>query len=94
MWGDGLLSGCAVGGADQFVFKDDGLMTVGTQNTIEDFSQIQHDQIEFIDVAGVDSFDDLVIVQTGPDIVIVAGENQVTLRNFTGSLTEQDFLFN
>ena len=39
MWGDGQLSGCARGGADLFVFKDSGSMTVGTQNTIEDFSQ-------------------------------------------------------
>jgi len=93
MWGDGLLSGRANGGSDQFVFKDDGLMTVGTQNTIEDFSQNQHDQIRFIDVAGVQSFIDLVITQSGTDTVITAGEDQVTLHNFAGSLTEKDFLF-
>jgi hypothetical protein len=33
MWGDGVLLDGARGGRDQFVFKDDGLMTVGTQNT-------------------------------------------------------------
>ena len=93
MWGDGLLSGRAEGGKDQFVFKDDGLMTVGTQNTIEDFSQRQHDQIKFIDVAGVQSFNDLVITQSGTDTVITAGADQVTLHNFMGSLTERDFLF-
>jgi hypothetical protein len=93
MWGDGLLSGRAEGGKDQFVFKDDGLMTVGTQNTIEDFSQRQHDQIKFIDVAGVQSFNDLVITQSGTDTVVNAGQDQVTLHNFMGSLTEKDFLF-
>jgi hypothetical protein len=93
MWGDGLLLGGAEGGKDQFVFRDDGLMTVGTQNTIEDFSQSQHDQIKFIDVTGVQSFNDLVISQSGADTVITAGEDQVTLHNFAGSLTEKDFLF-
>jgi hypothetical protein len=93
MWGDGFLSGGAEGGKDQFVFRDDGLMTVGTQNTIEDFSQSQHDQIKFIDVAGVQSFNDLVITQSGADTLITAGEDQVTLHNFAGSLTEKDFLF-
>jgi hypothetical protein len=91
MWGDGLLLSGAEGDKDQFVFKDDGLMTVGTQNTIEDFSQSQHDQIKFIDVAGVQSFNDLVITQSGTDTVITAGEDQVTLHNFWGSLTEKDF---
>jgi hypothetical protein len=67
-------------------------MTVGTQNTIEDFSQSQHDQIKFIDVAGVQSFNNLVITQSGTDTVITAGEDQVTLHNFMGSLTEKDFL--
>jgi hypothetical protein len=93
MWGDGRLSGRAEGGKDQFVFRDGGLMTVGTQNTIEDFSQRQHDQIKFIDVADVQSFSDLVITQSGTDTVIAAGADQVTLHNFLGSLTERDFLF-
>lgn len=93
MWGDGLLLNGARGGRDQFVFKDNGLMTVGTQNTIEDFSQSQHDQIVFSNVAGVHSFNDLVITQTGPDTVITAGADQVTLHNFSGSLTAHDILF-
>src|SRR5258705_197304 len=59
MWGDGPLSGSAQGGADQFVFKDNGPMTVGTNNLIEDFSQSQHDTIEFSQVAGVTGFTDL-----------------------------------
>jgi hypothetical protein len=93
MWGDGSLLGGAHGGRDLFVFRDDGLLTVGTQNTIEDFSQRQHDRIEFSDVAGVDSFHDLVITHAGADTVITAGADQVTLHNFTGSLTAHDFLF-
>jgi hypothetical protein len=52
MWGDGQLSDRAQGGADMFVFKDVGSMTVGTFNTIEDFSQSQQDKIEFSGVAG------------------------------------------
>ena len=93
LWGDGQLSSWAQGGKDQFVFKDDGLMTVGTQNTIEDFSQRQHDHIKFVDVTGVQSFNDLVISHVGTDTLITAGEDQVTLHNFMGSLTERDFLF-
>jgi hypothetical protein len=75
------------------VFKDNGLMTVGTQNTLEDFSQGQHDQIVFSNVAGVHSFNDLVITQTGTDTVITAGADQVSLHNFSGSLTAHDILF-
>ena len=44
MWGDGQLSDAAQGGKDLFVFRDAGSMTVGTHNTIEDFSQSQQDQ--------------------------------------------------
>ena len=93
MWGDGQLSGGAQGGKDLFVFKDNGSMTVGTINTIEDFSQSQHDQIKFVDVADVHSFNDLVIAQSATDTVITAGADQVTLHNFTNSLTANDFLF-
>jgi hypothetical protein len=45
MWGDGLK-----GGQDQFVLKDAASMTVGSHNTIEDFSQSQH-EVKFVDVA-------------------------------------------
>ena len=75
------------------LFKDAASMTVGTHNTIEDFSQSQHDQIKFVDVAGVQSFNDLVIAQSATGTVITAGADQVTLHNFTGSLTANDFLF-
>jgi hypothetical protein len=75
------------------VFKDIGLVTVGTQNTVEDFSQSQQDKIEFSGVAGVQSFADLIITQVGTSTVLTAGEDQVTLHNFTNSLTANDVLF-
>ena len=37
-------------GQDTFIFKDTGTQTVGTQNFIHDFSQSQHDVIEFAGV--------------------------------------------
>ena len=93
MWGDGQLSDGAHGGKDQFVFRDFGPMTVGTQNTVEDFSQSQHDKIEFSGVAGVQSFADLIISQVDTATIITAGADQVTLNNFTNPLTANDFLF-
>jgi hypothetical protein len=93
MWGDGELSGNAHGGSDTFVFKDNGLMTVGANNLIQDFSQCQDDRIAFIDVAGVHSFGDLVITQSGTSTIIMAGADQVTLANFTDLMTANDFLF-
>ncbi|MER9682236.1 hypothetical protein NKJ23_23440 [Mesorhizobium sp. M0184] len=68
-------------------------MTVGTQNTIYDFSQTQGDTIVFSGVEGVQSFDDLTIAQSGTDTIITAGVDQVTLANFTSPLTTSDFLF-
>jgi hypothetical protein len=63
------------------------------ENVIEDFSQSQHDKIAFIGVAGVNSFADLsLLVQAGATL-ITAGADQVTLNNFTGTLTANDFLF-
>ncbi|MCP9234246.1 hypothetical protein NMG46_29320, partial [Mesorhizobium sp. LMG 17147] len=44
-------------------------------------------------VEGVQSFDDLTIAQTGTDTIITAGVDQVTLANFTNTLTTSDFLF-
>jgi hypothetical protein len=93
MWGDGELGGNAHGGSDTFVFKDDGPMTVGTSNFIRDFSQCQDDKIAFIDIAGVQSFDDLVITQSGTSTIIIAGADQVTLANFTDVMRADDFLF-
>ena len=96
MWGDAqFMSASATAGRDTFVFKDNlaAGQTVGMHNTIEDFNQSQHDVIEFIGVAGVSSFGDLgILVQAGATI-ITAGTDQVTLNNFTGTLTANDFLF-
>jgi len=96
MWGDGgdLLIGSAQGGADQVVFKDNGPMTVGTNNLIEDFSQSQHDTIEFSQVAGVTGFTDLTFnIDISGNTIIHAGTDSVTLIGFTGTLTAHDFLF-
>ncbi|TIU79289.1 MAG: hypothetical protein E5W13_07900 [Mesorhizobium sp.] len=93
MWGDGQLSDLAEGGQDLFIFEDDGPMTVGTQNTIHDFSQDQGDSIMFSGVEGVESFNDLTIAQSGTSTIITAGVDQVTLESFTNVLTADDFLF-
>ena len=75
------------------MFKDASFgSTAGTHNTIEDFSQSQHDQIKFVDVAGVQSFANLIITQSATDTIVTAGADQVTLHNFTHSLTAHDFL--
>jgi hypothetical protein len=88
------LTDSAQSGTDLFVFKDLGFgETVGTHNTIEDFSQSQQDKIEFANVAGVQSFADLVITQSGTNTIVTAGADQVTLHNFTHKLTAHDFLF-
>ena len=58
MWGDApTLSGKAIGGRD--TFKDTATQTVGTQNSVEDFSLKQHDHIVFSGVVGVASFANL-----------------------------------
>ena len=94
MWGDGQLSGCAHGGKDLFVFKDEGSLTVGTNNTIEDFSHRQGDQIEFSNVAGVGSFADLLFTQSGANTIITAGADQVTLSGVIATtLVAGDFKF-
>jgi hypothetical protein len=69
--------------------------TVGTNNYVEDFSQSQHDVIEFSGVAGVKSFADLSFdTTTSPgDTIINAGADQVTLVGFTGMLRPEDFIF-
>ena len=70
-------------------------MTVGTNNTIFDFSQSQHDKIEFIGVAGVTTFGNLSFdtVTSPGDTIILAGADAVKLEDFTGTLTAQDFMF-
>ena len=87
----------AKGGADTFVFKDDVAngATVGTDNHIFDFSQSEHDKIQFSGVAGVDGFEDLIIVfdPVSGDTTINAGSDAVALVDFTGTLTDRDFVF-
>lgn len=68
-------------------------MTVGINNEIEDFSQSQNDKIQFSGVEDVQSFHDLTITRIGTGTIITAGADQVTLDNFTGTLTAHDFLF-
>ena len=91
--------GSAQGGADHFVFKDTATATVGTQNFIMDFSQSQHDVIEFSGVAGVTSFADLKFDTTldPGNTIINAGADAVKLVGFQngvdGTLTASDFLF-
>ena len=86
-------------GQDTFIFKDNVAkgQTVGTQNFIFDFSQSQHDVIEFSGVAGVNSFADIAkhIDQTTVpgNTIINAGTDTVTLVGFTGTLTAHDFVF-
>src|SRR5262249_24479521 len=83
-------------GQDTFIFKDTATQTVGTQNFIHDFIQSQHDVIEFIHVAGVTSFNDLLpfdkTTVPGSTIIHVVAD-VVTLVGFTGTLTAQDFAF-
>ncbi len=98
MWGDGALTESAQGGADLFVFKDSGSMTVGANNAIFDFSQSQHDQIVFSGVAGVSGFGDLSfspVTYGGIDStrILTGGPDAVTLVGFTGLPTASDFLF-
>ena len=97
MWGNGQIQpGSTVTlGLDTFVFKDNlaAGQTVGTHNTIEDFSQSQHDVIQFSCVAGVKSFADLAFdTMTQPGSTIIhAGADQVTLVGFAGTLAAHDF---
>jgi hypothetical protein len=98
MWGDAEdRLDAAKGGADTFVFKDDVAngARVGTDNHIFDFNQSEHDKIQFSGVAGVDGFEDLIIVfdPVSGDTTINAGSDAVTLVDFTGALTDRDFVF-
>ena len=82
-------------GHDTFIFKDTATQTVGTQNSIHDFIQSQHDLIEFAGVAGVTGFGNLTFDKTTTpgSTIIHAGADVVTLVGFTGTLTAHDFVF-
>ena len=70
-------------------------MTVGIGNEIRDFSQSQHDRIQFSGVAGVSGFGDLTFdTVTVPDSTLIhAGADEALLRGFTGTLTADHFFF-
>jgi len=91
MWGDWQTGDGA--GSDTFVFK----CAFGS-DFVHDFAHAQGDLIEF-QVGGVDSFDDLTIVQDGANTVITTSASKadtVTLVNYdstTSPLTASDFHF-
>jgi hypothetical protein len=92
MWGD-WQTGDGAGGSDTFVFKG----AFGS-DFVYDFAHAQGDLIEF-QVGGVDSFDDLTIVQDGANTVITTSASEadtVTLVNYDSTispLTASEFHF-
>jgi hypothetical protein len=90
MWGDAqILSASATGGNDTFVFAG----AFGS-DSVNDFRQGE-DTMEF-QVAGVAGFGDLIITASGPNTVIsttASATDTVTLVDFSGTLTADDFLF-
>jgi Ca2+-binding RTX toxin-like protein len=90
MWGDGqMISGTGVTtGADTFVFAPDS-----NADTINDFRQTDHDQID-VSAYGFAGIADLDInVGGGNTLIDFGGGNSVTLVGFTGALTGSDFMF-
>ncbi|MFW2829142.1 calcium-binding protein [Sphingomonas sp. ID0503] len=85
--GDDIVSGGA--GSDAFVLAD------GEDLTITDFAiGDAHEVIDLRGVAGVASFDDLSIVQSGANTVVTAGAATVTLKGISAaSVNERDFVF-
>jgi hypothetical protein len=86
MWGD--APGSTTGGNDTFVFVD-----AFGQDFLYEYRQGE-DTLEF-QVAGVSDFDDLVITPSGSNTVIstMVATDTVTLVDFSGTLTANDFLF-
>ena len=97
MWGNAqtIFDSTVTLGQNTFIFKDTATQTVGTQNSIHDFIQTQHDLIEFAGVAGVTGFGNLTFdtTTTPGSTIIHAGADVVTLVGFTGTLTAHDFVF-
>jgi len=95
MWGDAqsISTTSHQLGHDLFVFRDKGTMTVGTQNSIYDFSHSLSDKIEFSHVKGVHNFGNLQISSQNGNTVIQAGADIVTLVGFTETLHASDFIF-
>jgi Ca2+-binding RTX toxin-like protein len=89
MWGDaGTVGANATTGADTFVF-----MPGNNADTIRDFRQTDHDQID-VSAFGFSSIDDLDIsVGVSNTVIDFGGGNSVTLVGFTAALTGSDFVF-
>ena len=81
------------GGSDTFVFAN-----AFSNDLVYDFHQTEGDLIEF-QVVGVDSFDDLTIVQSGSNTVITtsaSATDSVTLVDYNNTLSplgSSDFVF-
>jgi hypothetical protein len=89
MWGDGGTIGANVTtGTDVFVFGSGS-----NADTVYDFRQSDHDQID-VSAYGFDDFGDLNIsVVSGDTIIDFGGGNSVTLVGFANPLTASDFIF-
>ena len=90
MWGDGLtIDGPDVTtGADTFVFAPGN-----NADTINDFRQTDHDQID-VSAYGFDDIGDLNIsVVLGNTVIDFDNANSVTLVGITAPLTASDFIF-
>jgi len=89
MWGDGVISGTGVTtGADTFVFAPGN-----NADTINDFRQTDHDQID-VSAYGFDDIGDLNIsVVSGNTVIDFGSGNSVTLVGITAPLTASDFIF-
>jgi hypothetical protein len=90
MWGDAeTLADSATGGHDTFVFAG-----AFGNDFVNDFHQ-HEDTLEFR-VAGVADFSDLVVTADGQNTVIsttASATDTVTLVDFSGTLTADDFVF-
>ena len=89
MWGDcPTISADVTTGADTFVFKPGN-----NADTIRDFRQTDHDQID-VSAYGFAGIGDLnITVGGGNTLIDFGGGNSVTLVGFTGALTGSDFMF-
>lgn len=85
--GDDVLTGGAW--ADVFVF---GSGDYGDQNQITDF-QAQKDKIDFSSLSGPGDIADLEITQSAGNTTVSYYSIEVELTGFTGTLTNDDFIF-
>jgi len=89
MWGDcPNISADVTTGSDTFVFKPGN-----NADTIRDFRQTDHDQID-VSAYGFAGIGDLnITVGGGNTLIDFGGGNSVTLVGFTSALTGSDFVF-